>query len=122
MEVADRDGSGQIDIDEFKGLMASMIKDRQVKDELRKVFRIYDDDDNGWIEYANLRTVADALAQEEKKQPIPNEDVRNMIEIADRKKCGKVDLEDFLHIMECAGLFDETADSKAPVAMEEIIS
>ena len=32
-----------------------------------KVFRIYDDDDNGWIEYENLRNVADALYKEEVK-------------------------------------------------------
>ena len=59
MEKADRDGSGSIEIDEFKELMAGMIKERSIKDELTKVFRIYDDDDNGFIEFANLRTVAD---------------------------------------------------------------
>ena len=32
-----------------------------------KVFRIYDDDDNGWIEYENLRNVADTLYKEEVK-------------------------------------------------------
>ena len=61
MEIADKDGSGSIEIDEFKELMAGMIKERQVKDELTKVFRIYDDDDNGWIDFDNLRSVAAAL-------------------------------------------------------------
>ena len=67
MDKADKDGSGDISPDEFLQHMASMIQKREVKDELVKVFRIYDDDDNGWIEYENLRKVADALYKEEVK-------------------------------------------------------
>ena len=122
MEKADRDGSGSIEIDEFKELMAGMIKDRKVTDELKKVFRIYDDDDNGFIEFANLRNVADAVAIEEGKEPIPDEDVRNMIEIADRKNRGTVDEEDFLHVMYLAGLIQddkiEKQKSMAPLSQE----
>ena len=73
------------------------------------MFRIYDDDDNGFIEFDNLRNVADALAEEAEQgptTPIDDEDVRNMILIADRKGKGVVDMEDFLFVMESAGLFD----------------
>ena len=101
MDVADKDGSGDINLVEFKTLMAGMIKERPVKDELTKVFRIYDDDDNGFIEFVNLRNVADTLAEEAETpmRPIDDEDVRNMILIADRKGRGVVDMEDFMHLM-----------------------
>ena len=44
MEKADKDGSKSIEIDEFKSLMAVMIKERNIKDELNRVYKQYDDD------------------------------------------------------------------------------
>jgi len=49
MTKVDKDGSGAIDKDEFMALMAEQIESRNQEEELRKVFRIYDDDDNGLI-------------------------------------------------------------------------
>ena len=115
MENADKDGSGDIDLQEFKVLMADMMKKRPIKDELKKVFRIYDDDDNGFIEFDNLRTVADTLAEEAEDGPtvpIDDDSVRNMILVADRKGKGVVDLDDFLYVMEEAGLFDEAKEAE----------
>ena len=79
------------------------------------MFRIYDDDDNGFIEFDNLRNVADTLAAEAEggpTAPIGDEDVRNMILIADRKGKGVVDMEDFLFVMESAGLFDAEKEAE----------
>ena len=42
--------------------------------------------------------------------PIDDIDVRNMIEIADRKNKGVVDIEDFMYVMECAGLLTDDKD------------
>ena len=44
MEKADKDGSKSIEIDEFKSLMAVMIKERNITDELQRVYKQYDDD------------------------------------------------------------------------------
>ena len=49
MTKVDKDGSGSIDKEEFMSLMAEQIESRNQEEELRKVFRIYDDDDNGLI-------------------------------------------------------------------------
>ena len=54
MEVADRDGSGQIDMEEFMGLMASMINARPLETELQKAFKRYDMEDRGVITYDDL--------------------------------------------------------------------
>ena len=105
MEMADKDGSGTIELDEFKSLMAGMIKDRPVQAELSKAFKMYDDDDTGYIEFTNLRKVANEMAQELKEQPISDNEVKCMIKMADRKNEGTlVDLEDFMYVMEMAGL------------------
>ena len=57
MDQADKDGSGSIDIAEFKQLMARFISKtnkRNMKDELFKAFKMYDDDDGGTIGLDNL--------------------------------------------------------------------
>ena len=108
MDMADKDGSGTIDMEEFKSLMAGMIKERPVKAELAKAFKMYDDDDNGHIEFDNLRKVADEMAKELKEQPISDIEVKNMIKMADRKYDGtRVDLEDFMFVMDMAGLLEQ---------------
>ena len=108
METADKDGSGTIDKKEFISLMASMIKERPIKAELYKAFKMYDEDDDGGIDKDNLRKIADEMAVELKEKPITDEEVENMIIEADRKNGGKrVDLEDFLYIMNLAGLREE---------------
>ena len=45
MTKVDKDGSGAIDREEFMALMAEQIESRNQEEELRKVFRMYDDDD-----------------------------------------------------------------------------
>lgn len=45
----DKDGSGAIDRSEFTGLMAEILSKRNQEEEIRKVFRCYDNDDDGQI-------------------------------------------------------------------------
>ena len=63
MEQADKDGSGQIDIDEFKALMARYIVERKPEEELKKAFKMYDDDDLKTISFENLNKVAEDLGE-----------------------------------------------------------
>ena len=74
---------------------------------------MYDDDDNGHIEFINLRKVADEMAKELKEHPISDNEVKHMIKMADRKNDGtRVDLEDFMLVMEMAGLMPEPKKDK----------
>jgi len=43
----DVDGSGCIDRKEFIGLMAAILSKRDMEEEIKKVFRCYDNDDDG---------------------------------------------------------------------------
>lgn len=47
MLKVDKDGSGSIDEHEFTGLMAEILAKRNQEEEIRKVFRCYDNDDDG---------------------------------------------------------------------------
>lgn len=61
MTKVDKDGSGAIDQNEFLALMAEQIELRNQEEELRKVYRIYDDDDNMRITRQNLERCAEEL-------------------------------------------------------------
>lgn len=47
LQKVDKDGSGSIDRIEFTGLMACILSKRDQVQEMRKVFRCYDNDDDG---------------------------------------------------------------------------
>ena len=54
MQRIDKDGSGTVEFDEFISLMTEVLHKRDAKEELRKVFRCYDNDDDGKINVLNL--------------------------------------------------------------------
>lgn len=43
----DADGSGQIDFDEFLRLMTARISDKDSREDIRKVFNLFDDEKTG---------------------------------------------------------------------------
>ena len=45
--LADKDGNGTIDFDEFLQLMTAKMGDRDSKEEIMKAFRLFDDDTSG---------------------------------------------------------------------------
>jgi len=58
MSGMDADGSGTVEYEEFRTLMKEKIKERNSEEELRRSFRIYDEDDTGKISFADLKRVA----------------------------------------------------------------
>lgn len=81
MRKVDKDGSGAIDQDEFTALMAEQIEARDSKAEIAKVFRMYDDDDNGLISKENLIRCADNV--EEFEDELTKEEASEMIRMGD---------------------------------------
>ena len=120
MTKIDKDGSGTIEIDEFMSLMTEVIDKRDATEEFKKVFRCYDNDDDGKINLTNLRECADILEMESQMNEV---NLSKMIEIGDRKKNGFVDQEDFIHLMKELGLSsvknELTKENKKPKATED---
>ena len=54
----DADGSGLIDFQEFLELMTARISDKDSREDIEKVFKLFDDEKTGYISIKNLRRVA----------------------------------------------------------------
>ena len=55
MQKVDKDGSGSLELVEFICLMTEVLNKRDAREEMRKVFRCYDNDDDGNINSVNLK-------------------------------------------------------------------
>ena len=45
----DADSSGQIDFEEFLGLMTARVSDKDIRKDLRKILNLFDDEKTGFI-------------------------------------------------------------------------
>ena len=93
MERIDKDGSGLLERDEFIALMSEIIFKRNLDIEMRKVFRFYDNDDDGSITKENIYEAAEQLDMEDE---LNEQNVLMMIEMADVNKKGHVNEEEFI--------------------------
>ncbi len=59
----DKDGSGAIDFDEFLDMMTAKMSDKDTKEDINKVFKLFDDDSTGKITMKNLKRVARELGE-----------------------------------------------------------
>merc|ERR1712118_505974 len=75
----DKDGSGTIDFNEFLNMMTARMGDRDSREEIIKVFRLFDDDETGKISFKNLKRVAQELGEN-----MTDEELQEMIDEADR--------------------------------------
>ena len=57
------DGSGQIDFEEFLQLMTARVSDKDTRENIRKIFNLFDDEKTGYISIKNLRRVAKELGE-----------------------------------------------------------
>jgi centrin-1 len=90
----DKDESGAIDFAEFVDMMTGRMGDRDSKEEIAKVFSLFDPEGTGKISFRDLKRVVTELGE-----PISDEELREMISEADRNGDGAVELDDFVRIM-----------------------
>ena len=58
MAEIDKDGSGTIDFEEFINMMRTkMLEEKDMEDELTRIFYIFDDDGSGTIDFYKLKKV-----------------------------------------------------------------
>merc|ERR1711994_879895 len=90
----DKDGSGTIDFNEFLEMMTTKMSEKDSREEILKAFRLFDDDETGFITLKNLRRVAKEIGEN-----MTDEELQEMIDEADRDGDGQVSEEEFLRIM-----------------------
>lgn len=74
----DKNKSGNIDFEEFLDMMTARMSDKDTREDIQKVFRLFDDDGTGSITLRNLRRVAKELGE-----TMTDEELQEMIERAD---------------------------------------
>jgi Ca2+-binding EF-hand superfamily protein len=92
----DKNKSGQIDFEEFIDMMTAKISDRDTKEDLQKVFKLFlgDDEAATKITLKHLKRVAREL-----NENISDEELQEMIVRADLNKDTGVDFEEFYTIL-----------------------
>merc|ERR1712193_443113 len=96
----DKDGSGTIDFNEFLEMMTAKMSEKDSREEILKAFRLFDDDETGFITLKNLRRVAKEIGEN-----MTDEELQEMIDEADRDGDGQVSEDEFLRIMKKTSLY-----------------
>merc|ERR1712057_72227 len=96
----DDDGSGEIGFPEFLKMMTHKILNKDPKDDMLKAFRLFDDDQTGFVALKNLKRVA-----KETNQTLTDDELQEMLDDADKDGDGVLNEEEFLRMMKKLNLF-----------------
>ena len=89
-----------IDYDEFLSLMSPLLLGRDADQEILKAFRLFDEDESGSITLKDLQRVTRELGEN-----LTDEDLQEMIDVADCDGDGHIDKFEFLKIMKRTNLY-----------------
>lgn len=95
-----RESSEFLSYNDFVSIMSQKYTEKDVMDEIRKAFQLFDDDNTGFITIKNLKKVAEKLGEKFK-----DEDLQEMIEEADKDGDGAISLEEFAFVMQKTNLY-----------------
>mgnify|MGYP006113610941 FL=1 len=109
-----KDISESLTFEEFIRIVAPIMPKRDSKDEIYKVFALFDEDKTGKVSFKNLKKIAAEVGEN-----LTDEEIKEMISEADRSthKEGLIDFEDFFRVMKknCddpLGEFDSDEDDE----------
>jgi len=97
IDQVDIDGNGTVEFEEFLKMMSkNPIKSlpKTEDEEMREAFKVFDRDNNGFIDAEELRFTMNNLGQ-----PLSDDDVKAMIKEADIDGDGRINYEEFIKMM-----------------------
>ena len=109
----DKDENGTVEFDEFCDLMAGRISNRDTREEIMKIFRLFADEGSDFITFRNLKRVVMDL-----EENLNDDDMMEMIEEADRNGDGKLSQKEVLRAVrksELNELVEATGDLLKPL-------
>mmetsp|Transcript_4138 Transcript_4138/g.6313 ORF Transcript_4138/g.6313 Transcript_4138/m.6313 type:complete len:189 (+) Transcript_4138:69-635(+) len=80
--------------EEFENMVTPKILARDPREEIRKIFALFDDDNSGGITFRKLKKVANELGEK-----LSDKELQEMIDEADRDRDGIVNEEEFYRVM-----------------------
>lgn len=84
----------KIDFAEFIDLMTAKISENGSKDDIRKVFKLFDEEGNGYVTIFDLKRIVKEMGEN-----FDEDELNEMIERADSDGDGKVSFDDFFEVM-----------------------
>merc|ERR1711903_427686 len=102
----ENDGNGTIEFGEFLEMMTGKMGEKDTREDIEKVFKLFDDDNTNKISFRNLARVAEELGEN-----IDDEELQDMINQADRDGDGEINIDEFYRIMKKKGNFLEDLSS-----------
>ena len=93
-----RDASSSVGFDDFCELMASRMSEKGSREEVMKVFKLFDDDGTGKVTFRDLKRVAQELGE-----GLTDEELQEMIDEADRDGDGMLSFDEFYRVMRRRG-------------------
>ncbi len=90
----DFDGSQDLAFEEFVDVMTARISDDNTKDDLKRIYKLFDTDRTDDISVENLKAVAEELGEE-----ISLEELKEIVQRADLDGDGKFTFEDFFQVI-----------------------
>merc|ERR1711890_83685 len=102
----DNDGNGTIEFAEFLEMMTGKMGEKDSREDIEKVFKLFDGANTNKISFRNLARVAEELGEN-----IDDEELQDMINQADRDGDGEINIDEFYRIMKKKGNFLEDMSS-----------
>merc|ERR1711998_721503 len=102
----DNDGNGTIEFGEFLQMMTGKMGEKDTREDIEKVFKLFADDNTNKISFRNRARVAEELGE-----TIDDEELQDMINQADRDGDGEINIDEFYRIMKKKGNFLEDLSS-----------
>jgi centrin-1 len=98
MQDVDKESSPTVLFDEFVEMATPKMQSRDTREEIMKVFALFDDDQTGAISFRNLKRVANELGEN-----LTDEELQEMIDEADRDGDGMINEDEFFRVMKKRG-------------------
>merc|ERR1712087_360522 len=90
----DKDIGDEVNFEEFLEIMTGRICKADTREDIDKIFRLFDEDNSGYITLRNLKKIVQELGED-----INDEELKEMIEEADKDGDGVVSADDFWYMM-----------------------
>lgn len=98
MQDLDKNVNEKVNYNEFLSIMTPKMSEKDTREEIIKIFRLFDEDQTGKISFRNLKKIALELGE-----GLTDDELHEMVEEADRDGDGLINFDEFYRVMRKKG-------------------